>query len=175
MIRLNQVEDPDKSSSNFKFKGKLRNLIDTIKEPDQSDEEFLEKSVLDALEYKESKKYLEDMIQKVEKLLLEIKEREEFINNKQQEIREEREKLESKLRAATPHTNPSMQSRDQRRFREEAHRIHWNTERQIKRKAINTEMDELLTHLESRWAELDKLELGRLKELMEKNRKNEKK
>jgi hypothetical protein len=36
-------------------------------------------------------------------------------------------------------------------------------------------MDELLTHLESRWAELDKLELGRLKELMEKNRKNEKK
>ena len=115
------------------------------------------------------------MIQKVEKLLLEIKEREEFIKNKQQEIREEREKLESKLRAATPHTNPSMQSRDQRRFREEAHRIHWNTERQIKRKAINTEMDELLTHLESRWAELDKLELGRLKELMEKNRKNEKK
>ena len=175
MIRLNQVEDPDKSSSNFKFKDKLRSLIDTIKEPDQSDEEFLEKSVLEALEYKESRKYLEDMIQKVEKLLLEVKDREEFIKIKQEEIREEREKLESQLRAATPHANPSMPAREQRRFREETHRIHWNTEKQVKRNVINTEIEELLTHLESRWAELDKLELGRLKELMEKNRKNEKK
>lgn len=177
MIILNQVEDPDKSSStsNLKFKENLRNLIDTIKDPAQTDEEFLEKSILEALEYKEGRKYLEEMIQKVEKLLLEVKERDESIKAKQQEIREEREKLESKLLASTPHANPSTPSRDHRKFREEAHRIHWNTEKKIQRKVINTEIDDLISHLESRWAELDKLELSRLKELMEQNRKEEKK
>ena len=175
MVILNQVEDSDKSSSNFKIKEKLRNLIDTIKEPAISDEEFIEKSILDALEYKESRRYLEDMIQKVEKLLIEVKDREEFIKTRQQEIREEREKLESKLIASTPHANPSISSKDQRRFREEAHRIRWNTEKQIDRRVINTEIDEMLRHLESRWAELDKLELSRLKEIMEKSRKSEKK
>ena len=175
MIILNQVEDPNKSSSNLKFKEKLRNLIDTFKEPEQSDEEFLEKSVLEALEYKEGKKQLEDMIQKVEKMLLEVKDREEFIAEEQKEIKQEREKLESKLLASTPHANTSASSRDIRKFREEAHRIHWNTEKNIQRKVINTEIDDLISHLESRWAELDKLELNRLKELMEQNRKEEKK
>ena len=115
------------------------------------------------------------MIQKVEKLLIEVKDREEFIKARQEEIREERKKLESKLIASTPRANPSTSSRDQRRFREEAHRIRWNTERQIDRRVINTEIDEMLRHLESRWAELDKLELTRLKEIMDKNRKSEKK
>ncbi|MHB1492172.1 MAG: hypothetical protein ACYCSG_06320 [Thermoplasmataceae archaeon] len=160
---MNDVEEPQKVSStnSEKIKERVRSLMEIMIDPDESEDEFIERCILEALEYKETKKNLEMLSDKVQDLLAELREKEKTLS-------EERRKFAGQIQASMA---PTPQPTD-RKTREEAHRIHWNNQvPATKKKTINTEIEDLISHLESRWAQLDQLDLEHLRALMEKNHK----
>jgi len=57
---LNNDEDPQVSSnfSSNNTKERIKKLIETLKDPSESNDDFIEKSILDAMEYRETGKNL---------------------------------------------------------------------------------------------------------------------
>jgi hypothetical protein len=162
-IILNNVEEPQKPSStnSEKIKERIRSLMEIMIDPDESEDEFIERCILEALEYKETKKNLEMLSDKVQDLLAELREKEKALST-------EKQKFAGQIHHAMAPVPPTVD----KKTREETHRIHWNTQvAALKKRETNPVIDSLIAHLENRWARLDRLDLDQLRELMEKNNK----
>ncbi|MHB8361193.1 MAG: hypothetical protein ACYDAO_05925 [Thermoplasmataceae archaeon] len=155
---MNNDEDLQVSSNftNNNTKERIKRLIETLKDPSESDDDFIEKSILDAMEYRETGKNLELMYERVKSVLEDLKKREKTLSEEKRTFEHLNNHNFQNTQKPAYNTIP----------KEEIHRIHWNTKPIVKPQPRNSEIDELIRHLESRWAELDKLDLWKLKEIM---------